>query len=176
MKRESVDHPGAESAADAQAGQLYQINVSYVPVEDRLLMRVSTTSGDEYRVWFTRRYASLLMGLLRREMEQYGGAPTLAANDETVRMFRQGAMNRKYDVAKGTEFPLGQQGILAHRAELQRREQGLVVLQILPGRGRGVTLNLNKNLLYMFYNLLIQGIEQAEWRVAPEQGASGNLH
>lgn len=176
MKQGSTsDHENVANGPSA-ADQLFQINISYVPGEDRLLLRVSTTGGDEYRVWLTRRFVSLLMGLLQKEMEQYGGAPSLAANKETTRLFKEGALEKKYDAEKSTEFPLGQQGILAYRAELQRRSDGILILQILPGQGRGVTLNLNKNLLYLFYNILTQGVEQAEWRLTEGKEVAASLH
>ena len=88
MKQGSTgDHENVANEPSA-ADQLFQINVSYVPGEDRLLLRVSTTGGDEYRVWLTRRFVSLLMGLLQKEMEHYGGAPSLAANKETTRLIK----------------------------------------------------------------------------------------
>ena len=32
-------------------GQLHQVNLKYVPEEDRLLLRMSTSDGDELRLW-----------------------------------------------------------------------------------------------------------------------------
>ena len=141
------------------------MNISYVAAEDRLLLRVSTRSGDEYRIWLTRRFCSLLTGIVQKQMEKFGGAPVLAASNETRALFKQGAMEKKFENENSMNLPLGQAGILAHRINSRVGEDGTLALQLLPGSGEGVTLNLNQTLLYMFYNLLAQGMEQAEWHL-----------
>lgn len=147
------------------ADQLHQLNVTYVPVEDRLLLRVSTRGGAEYRLWLTRRYSGLLTAILQQQMEKFGGAPVLAASDEARDLFRQGAMEKKFEAENNMNFPLGEGGILAHKINSRIGEDGVMALQLLPATGEGVTLNLNRTLLYMFYSLLAQGLEQAEWHL-----------
>ena len=145
---------------------LHQMNISYVAAEDRLLLRASTRGGNEYRIWLTRRFCSLLTGIVQKQMEQFGGAPVLAASNEARQLFKQGAMEQKYEAENNMNFPLGQAGILAHKINSRIREDGTLALQLLPANGEGITLNLNQTLLYMFYNLLAQGMEQAEWHLA----------
>ena len=33
--------------------KLHQMNVTYIPKEDRLLLKISTTQKDEFRIWLT---------------------------------------------------------------------------------------------------------------------------
>ncbi len=145
--------------------QLHQMNVSYVAAEDRLLLRASTRAGNEYRIWLTRRFCSLLTGVVQTQMEKFGGAPVLAASNETKQLFKQGAMEKKFEPENSTSFPLGPAGILAHKINSKISEDGNMALQLLPVQGEGITLHLNQTLLYMFYNLLAQGMEQAEWHL-----------
>jgi hypothetical protein len=154
---------------------LHQINVSYAAKEDRLLLRVSTKGRDEYRVWLTRRYTILLLDVLRKQMERHGGAPALASSGETRHMFRQGAMSRGYESDSGN-FPLGEQGILATRINAAAAAEGGLSLRILPEGDQGVTLNLDKTLLYLFYNLLTQGIDQAQWNLRSDEDSSNKIH
>lgn len=154
---------------------LHQINVSYVAKEDRLLLRVSTRGGDEYRVWLTRRFTGLLLGVLRKQMEKYGGAPTLASSGETRRLFHQGVMNQSYDAGSG-HFPLGEQGILATRIKAGQASDDRLALRILPEDDQGVTLNLDKTLLYLFYNLVTQGIDRAQWTLPSAEDRSTQVH
>jgi hypothetical protein len=156
--------------------RLHQINVAYAAKEDRLLLRVTTSTGGEYRIWLTRRFTSLLLNVLHQQMEQHGGAPTLAASGETRRLFREGALEKSFESGRSTEFPLGETGILAFRINVTRAVDGNVSLNILPESGQGVILNLNKTLLYLFYNVITQGIAQADWRLAPGDDYSRNLH
>lgn len=154
---------------------LHQINIAYVPKEDRLLLRVSTRKGDEYRAWLTRRFAALLLKLLNKQMEQFGGAPSLASSQETRSMFKKGALNKRFDAERSVQFPLGEEGILAMRVNASTTKKGTLALQILPERGQqGITLNLSRTLLYLFYNVLTQGIDQADWQL--QQEVSRKLH
>jgi len=169
MTTESTTAPGP-------AGEpLHQINVTYVPAEDRLMLRVSTRGGNEYRVWMTRRFTGLLHNVLVKEMEKHGGVPTIASSQETRTMFKKGAMEKHFEEDKAQGFPLGQRGVLAFKIAAATTADGTFVVQLLPQSGQGVTLNLNKTLLFMFHNLLAQGIAQAAWRI-DDGGTSGKLH
>jgi hypothetical protein len=157
------------------ADRLYQINVAYVPREDRLLLRATTRGGDEYRVWVTRRFAALLLGILTKRMDGFGGAPQLAAQQETRTLFRQGAMEKPFEGGAG-RYPLGEAGILAFRANAGPVAGENFALELLPEQGQGVTLNLNRTLLYLFYNVLTQGIAQAQWNLPETAEASARVH
>lgn len=150
--------------------QLHQININYIPVEDRLMLRINTQLGDEYRVWLTRRFTGLLLELLTKEIDKHGGVPTLASKPETTKLFKQGAMEKRYEEEKISNYPLGESGFLASKINYKTSEQGSLALEILPAEGQGITLNLNKTLLFMFYNLLNQGCTQSAWGLG-EQAA-----
>lgn len=155
---------------------LHQINVAYVAREDRLLLRVSTKAGNEYRIWLTRRLTRLLIAILRKQMEKHGGAPSLAASGDTRRMFREGAMNRSYESSRNSEFPLGESGILATRIQAGATGDGRLSLKLLPESEPGATLNLDKTLLYLFFNVLTQGIDQAQWDLSSPEDQSSQVH
>lgn len=155
--------------------KLHQMNIAYVPKEDRLLLRVSTLQGDEFRLWLTRRYTVLLFGVLNKYMDKSGGAPTVAANEQTRQMFKEGAMEKKYE-EDVKNFPLGETGILAFKINAGNTEDGNLQLEIAPEEGQGITVNLNDSLMYMFSNLLTQGVEQAGWNITNENSASMKVH
>ncbi len=156
--------------------QLHQINISHNSKEDRLLLRISTGAGDEYRVWLTRRYTGLLIGLLNKEIDMRGGAPSVAGSEETKKMLKNGVLEKKYDQENASGFPLGESGVLAFRINTRNTEEGNLVLELLPEQGKGITLNLNKSLLYMLHNILTQGITQANWGLQTEAPVSMKVH
>ena len=41
-----------------------QLQMSYSPEEDRVLLRLNTTSAEEFRFWLTRRYCQLMVPAL----------------------------------------------------------------------------------------------------------------
>jgi len=155
--------------------KLYQMNVSYVPKEDRLLLKVSTKSGDEYRFWLTRRFTGLLFNVLNKEIDKSGGMPSVASSQETTKMIKQGAFEKSYD-DKSVSYPLGESGVLAYRINAGNNKDGNLQLEISPEKGQGITVNLNKSLLYMFHNLLSQGIDQTGWGLISNEAASMRIH
>ena len=156
--------------------QLHQINISHDSKEDRLLLRVSTGAGDEYRLWLTRRYTGLLMGVLNKEMDKHGGVPSVADSEETTKMLKSGALDKKYENINASSYPLGEAGVLAFRINTRNTEDGILVLELLPEKGKGITLNLNKSLLYMMHNILTQGITKANWSLQTEVAVSMKVH
>lgn len=156
--------------------QLHQINISHDSKEDRLLLRVSTGGGDEYRLWLTRRYTGLLMSVLNKEMDKHGGVPSVAGSEESTKMLKSGALDKKYENTNASSYPLGEAGVLAFRINTRNTEDGILVLELLPEKGKGITLNLNKSLLYMMHNILTQGITKANWSLQTEAVVSMKVH
>lgn len=156
--------------------QLHQLNMNYVAAEDRLMLRMNTQAGDEYRVWLTRRFTELLVELLSKEIDKHGGVPTLASTPETKELFKQGAMEKRYEEEKIINYPLGETGFLACKINYKSTEEGVLALEILPEKGKGINLNLNKTLLFMFYNLLAQGCSQSGWNLMENSPSEKNIH
>ena len=155
---------------------IYQMNVTYSPDEDRLLLRITTQKGDEFRVWLTRRFCALLMSVLEKEIGKRGGIPVVASTPETRQMFRQGAMDKPFDDNETRRFPLGENGFLAHGISTMEKPDDVLCLELRPQDAQGVTINLNQSLLFMFHNLLTQGISRADWRLPERQSENENIH
>ncbi len=155
--------------------QLHQINIAYVDKEDRLLMRATTKNGDEYRVWFTRRYAGLLMDIINKGMNERGGMTALGSTPQTTNMIKEGALEKPFE-SNVKNYPLGEKGILGFGIKTNTSEDKILRLQLLPENGQGITLNLNDSLMYMFHNLLSQGIVRADWNFKQDQDAAGSEH
>ena len=51
------------------SGAISQLQMLYVPEEDRILFRVNTTHRQQFRFWLTRRYAVLMLKVLREHQE-----------------------------------------------------------------------------------------------------------
>ena len=155
--------------------KLHQMNITYLPKEDRLLLRVSTQQGDEFRVWLTRRYTGLLFNVLNKQMDKSGGAPAVAASEDTRKLFKEGALEQKY-AGTSSQFPLGEQGFLAFRINAGETPDGVLHLEIAPEQGQGITMHLTQALLYMFSNILNQGIDRAGWKLVQDDTLSMKVH
>jgi len=155
--------------------QLRQINIAYIGTEDRLLMRATTKNGDEFKVWFTRKYTRMLMDILNKRIHERGGMTTLGSKPQTTKMLKGGALEKPFK-NNVKNYPLGENGILGFGIKSNVSEDKIVNLHLSPEQGQGVTLNLNDSLLYMFHNLLSQGIVRADWNFKQDQDSSGSEH
>ena len=160
------------------SNKLHQINVQYSNLEDRILLRTSTENNDEYLIWLTRRFTNLLIDLLDKEIEKRGGTIPLASKKETKKLFTDGSFEKPYAEEKSKNHPLGENGILAFGIKTGTDQDNNLSLEIQSETGKGITFKLNDTLIYMFYSLLMQGIERAEWQIGKfvERSANSQLH
>lgn len=72
--------------------QIHQMSVTYLPEQDRILMRINTTAGEESRLWLTRRLMVGLWPLLSKLLTEHllklelAGASLAGANPELRKM------------------------------------------------------------------------------------------
>jgi hypothetical protein len=149
----------------AASNKLHQINMQYSSKEDRILLRTSTENNDEYLIWLTRRYTKLLIDIFDKEIEQRGGTTTLGSQKETKKLFDEGAFEKPYVEETPKNHPLGENGMLAFGIKTGTDENGNFSLIIQSESGKGMTYNLNDSLIYMFYSLLMQSVERADWKL-----------
>lgn len=156
---------------------LHQINIQYSDREDRILLRASTTNNDEFLVWLTRRFTILFLGILDKEIEKRGGTTSVSTRQETKRLFNAGAFEKPYAEEQPKNHPLGKHGLVANRIKTGNDQHDNLILEIQSESGQGITFNLDSTLLYMFYSLLNQGIERADWQIGRfPVHANKNLH
>ena len=155
---------------------LQQINISYVPNEDRLLLKARTSDDSELRIWLTRRYTSLLINILAQQMDKAGGIMELASHKTTLEQFKGGAFTQDYQPLSAQNFPLGEDGVLGYRINAGKNADARTALQLLPETGEGLNLNLDKAMLFMFYNLLDQALVHAEWNLVLPQAHKEAVH
>ncbi|MBN4075527.1 MAG: hypothetical protein COA71_06605 [SAR86 cluster bacterium] len=155
---------------------LQQLNITYIPKEDRLLFRVRAGSNTEFRIWFTRRYTNLLMKLLTENMQKFGGAETIAVSNETQKSIQQGALEKKYQEPQAPDYPFGENGFIAYQLKIASDKDNNLHLQLLPEKGKGMNLKLDKKILFMLHNLLFQGINRANWKLSYDDYLPTEIH
>lgn len=155
--------------------RLHQLKLDYVPEQDRLLLRVSTDTQVEVRLWLTRRALRLLWPLL---VQMVRTAPDVVlqsnpeARDALVGMQHEQALSRA-DFAKPFEeapraMPLGAEPLLVAQLRARRDEQGNHVLGLLPLQGEGIHLTLDNTLLHSFCRLVQNAAANSEWNLELE--------
>jgi hypothetical protein len=163
---------------------IHQLNVSYLPAEDRLLLRVSTRQGAEFGVWLTRKvtlglwqalqacaqnhaarsYAGksdVADPLLRKELAEFTSAKHLQAADFSTPYAPASSATAapNYSPQRAAATPLLPSAIV-----LEARPNGNTHMQ-LKEETRQIGIELDEPLLHAIMQLLVKTVEQADWGV-----------
>lgn len=166
--------------------QIHQMSVTYLPEQDRILLRVNTTAGDEMRLWLTRRLMAGLWPLLSKLLTEHllklesAGAAVTGANPELKRML---AEFRKEEFLQHADFdtpyreeqdrlPLGEEPLLVTDVDATPLAGGplrLAFNERPPGgdrKPRNFQLEMAPKLMQGLMHLLDQALVQSQWREA----------
>ena len=142
-----------------------QLNASYVPDEDRVMLRFTTDTDDEYRLWLTRAVVASLIqqtqALAVKALERQHNVTQARA----VAQFKQQALQQtaSYTQFEGAaRFPLGAEPVLVKSVQAQIHEQAPVLVWLLP-RGQNLTLRLHEDLLDKLQLLMHKMDGAAQW-------------
>ncbi len=163
--------------------QLRQLNVSYIEVEDRLFLKVSTSEDEEYRVWCTRRFTRVLMDRLEEtfqtEMPSSAAVPEPARREVARMQHQQSVTEESFEQpyqAEPTGYPLGEDGLLVTSLKYSQQEDKTVQLFLGDNKGVGITLNLNEHLKHQLYELFARATEKADWYAGAASEVSAVVH
>jgi hypothetical protein len=151
--------------------RLHQLKVEFDAEQDRLLMRVSTASGEEALLWLTRRCVLRLWELLQGHVESrpdiVARAPDPVVRRTLVEFEHEKALShatftKPYEQTPRVH-PLGDMPLLVARLQRRPAPDGRLVLGMLPTQGQGIFLTLDNTLLHGLMELLQRAVEKAEW-------------
>jgi len=160
-----------------QDAKLHQINVTFQPVEDRLLLRISTkqTGSEgigEVRLWLTRRYVRLLWSVMEKLLEEdVVKLPQVTPTNKQV--FKR--LQQQSDIAQSDfstpyappeiplETPWGDAPLLLSKIQVRKDKNGGHVLYLGAEDNKGLHLNMNTQLVNSFMKLLADTTEKAKW-------------
>lgn len=150
-------------------GAISQMQMLYVPEEDRILFRVNTTANHQFRFWLTRRYTILLLRVLKEHMESdpdvsMQGTPEAK---EAVKSFKQekaiqSANFKESFREEANELPLGQDIPVAFKLTYNIKEGNLNV-GLQPKEGQGINMAINQEINSSLTQLLLGAAKKGEW-------------
>jgi hypothetical protein len=164
--------------------QIHQMSVTYLPEQDRILMRINTTDGEEMRMWLTRRLMVGLWPLLSKLLTEHllklesAGASLAGANPELKKML---ADFRKEEFLQHADFdtpykeaqqrlPLGEEPLLVTDVDATPLANGPLRLNFneRPPSGdakpRSFQMEMQPKLMQGLMHLLDQALLQSQWR------------
>jgi hypothetical protein len=152
------------------SNSLQQLNIQFEPIQDRLILRILGGDNSELRIWLTRRYTRLLLGVLDTVIETKIDPVKTPYVEQMKEFEREAALSGsnfedKYKADEVIAFPLGEEPILVSRIDYKKLENGNVALTLGVEKGQNINLNLDKTLLHALVKLLNQGCDMAEWNI-----------
>jgi len=163
--------------------QIHQMSVTYLPEQDRILMRVNTREGEETRMWLTRRLMVGLWPLLTKLLTDHllkleAAGTTLTAADESLKKmlteFRKEEFLSKADFEtpyqeSPARLPLGEEPLLVTDVDATPQPGGPLRLSFNerpPGgeKPRNFNLEMQPKLMQGLMHLLEQALNQSQWR------------
>lgn len=152
---------------------LSQLNANHIRSEDRLLLRISTSQDEEYRLWLTRLVTGELIADCSERLLQSlapGLPPAVAA---ALSGFRQDAMQGTLQAGgfqPARRLPLGTEPQLVTSCAIER-SGGQYTLKLLLPQGRELGLPLGEGQLRKLLLLLDRIQQQAGWGLAAAAAA-----
>ena len=163
-----------------------QLQITYHPHADRLLLRISAGSSDEFRFWLTRRLVGLLAEPLGKHLlvlplneenvaSSAQSSPEQGQNpvrDQAEAAFKhQQAVSslqsgKTFDSPPEQNFPLGKEPLLVAKLGVTPADKGGVVLALQSNNDQGLSVQLGSPLLHGFCELLVKCSDQAKWGLA----------
>jgi hypothetical protein len=173
---------------------VHQLSISYVPEQDRILVRINTMEGAELHFWLTRRLALGLVPVLDKVATEHGArqgvagvAPAqVAAMDPMAKKavaefqrsetLRSADFSTPYQPAKEAP-PLFEQPLLLTEVNITPLANGQLRIacaeKLPPARPgmeaappRAFQLGLSQQLVHAFMHLLERAMQQSQWRDA----------
>lgn len=153
---------------------LKQLNITFNPVEDRLLLRMTTGTGEsltEFRIWLTRRFVRVLWKTLERVLEVTTTTDTRVAPDSrnAVLQFQQEAalartdFSTPYHGSQSAATPLGDQPVLVSKIKVGKGPAGKPILAMQAQDGKGINMAMTPQLVHSLRKLLVDAVRKVEW-------------
>ena len=150
-----------------------QLNVTYVPLEDRVLFKLNTADSNEFRLWLTRNMVQEIMSLCTAAAVKFEELKHPAAQARSIAEFKQQAVEQATTFSEykpAAICPLGENPILVNKLQM-RIEDAQYVLIFGLVIGKDLTLRLNDDLLSKTRLLLNTIQEKAHWMLTPNVSA-----
>ncbi len=163
---------------NSMGGSISQMQLLYSPEEDRIFFRVNSTDRKEFRFWITRRYAMLLMKILKEHRVSDPDVVTQSTAEakQAIQSFKQekaideADFTRKFD-DNSNELPLGEQAQVAFKLNYGIKE-GILRLGIQPKEGQGISIVLNQDLNVSFSQLLRAAADKGAWKISDHEASA----
>ena len=151
--------------------QIHQIQFQFLSIEDRMLLKINTTTKEEFRFLLTRRFVSLLYPILTKILHGHESI-SIHQNDrirhEMINLQQEAAIQKinnaiPYQCNQHTR-PLGSKPILLAKISTSSKNN-VLQLTLEPAKGPGISFTIDQNLIHLLRHLLLDCLEKTDWQL-----------
>lgn len=150
--------------------KIHQMQITFVPSQDRLMFRVKTMDQTEIKLWLTRRYVKLLWQVLQKMLgnTQSGMSPDPQTRQAVLSFQHEQAVAgmdfaTPYQETPEVKQPLGDDPVLVSRIQVKPGPGQTQVLCLHPDLGHGLEIAPDPRWLHSFCKLLADGVKKTDW-------------
>ena len=154
---------------------MHQISLSYSSEEDRLLLIISTQEREEYRIWLSRRYTGMLLGVIRKIIDNFAGSSNHTVGEDVQNIFRDGAFDQPMDQTPDS-LAFGEDGILAYGLKTEQIDDSEYGVELFYKEQKKISFGFDRANMVMFHNLLQQSLLKTVWNMPDLLPGNENIH
>jgi len=147
-----------------------QIQAAYEPLEDRILLNITTQNQHVYSVWLTRRYTKLLIPALQGKHPRTGRN---LLSENALGLMHQSLSSEElsssvfsdYQLPEQAEYPLGEEAIVLAKIGFTDLSTEQPMIDLNPEQGDGFSLPYEAHVLKLLLNVLSKALQRANWDV-----------
>ena len=154
------------------------VQATYEPLEDRILLNITTQDHAVYSAWITRRYLKLLLPALQgnhpRTLKPLLSEEALGFLHSTeIEVDPHSPIFEPYQETDETRFPLGETPVLLTKIGFKSLNSDKPLMEMNPEVGSGFEIPFEASVLKLLTNILQQALPRASWDL--EMDATLNL-
>lgn len=148
--------------------KINQIQASYNPAEDRILLNIKTLNEQVYRAWITRRFMKIFIPVLHGQHPTSGQALFDEKKAQISEIEKQktqllGDYESEYKKPESPNYPLGETPILLAKITFKDIYSENAQLILEPEEGQGIILPYHAELLGPLIKIFSQALKTSEW-------------
>ena len=146
--------------------QLNQLELSYTPEHDRLILQIGTTSDEIIQLFFTRRFIVVFWPVLQQAIEAVASEYIAQSSSDQVKPSGTGALSHNDESFEPSAGLLsGEEAVLVTSFGLNYKNDGITEFSFTGIDGLVITLNLNQGLIDSLSSLIEQIVPKTEWAI-----------
>ncbi len=142
-----------------------QLQASYNPIEDRILLTVEGQNQQTYLGWLTRRFFKILLPVLHGQHPITGNAlfDSKQPKKQGPKIHQSKAYLKTEVVAPSPNYPLGESPLLLAKISFTALKTEHAEFILAPNTGQGIELPFTPILLNLLLTTIKEPLEESDW-------------